>query len=723
MVGGFTPNCSTLLADLREVDATKNGNPAALVNAAQAAAAGAGELAHAPLIEARNLSKVYQTGAGGFTALKEINLQVLPGEFLGVVGKSGAGKTTLLNMLSGVSEITSGEVLFRAAGNGNGNGTGKVVSLGSLDEDEMAVWRGHHVGIVYQSFELLPQLDLVDNVMLPQDFSGRYRPVVSPQRALELLDLVELSEHVYKLPAHISGGQKQRVAIARALINDPPLILADEPTGNLDTATAETIFQLFKRLVGAGKTIVMVTHDSSLAARCSRTIYISDGEIAGAPSNGSGNGAGQAFSMGGGPYEQHIGQATQLNADSFVERASYSPGEAAKGERVAMESRPTGTVVAVGVGGAERVAYPPQAAIALREVVKTYTNAAGSFTALKGINLQMNYGQFVSIVGKSGSGKSTLLNMLTGIDHPTSGEVIIGGQNIYKMSESKRALWRGRNMGIVFQFFQLLPTLSLLENTMLPMDYCNAFPVSERPQRALELLKMVGLQGQTYKLPAMVSSGQQQSAAIARALATDPPIIVADEPTGNLDSRSAAAIIRLFRDLAAQGKTILIVTHDPSITRLTDQTVILSDGEIIDDVVARALPLLNHPQMLQITHQAAKRVYQPGETILQQGERVGHFFMVASGEVDVMLKKADGPEMSLARLGAGQFFGEVELLNGGKSIASVRAASSGPVEIALLDRKEFLRLIGSAPAMQAELAGVAQARWQEHQARAEEGCR
>jgi len=277
----------------------------------------------------------------------------------------------------------------------------------------------------------------------------------------------------------------------------------------------------------------------------------------------------------------------------------------------------------------------------------------------------------------------------------------------------------------VFQFFQLLPTLTLLENTMLPMDYCNAFPASERLQRALELLKMVGLGGQTHKLPTMVSSGQQQSAAIARALATDPPIIVADEPTGNLDSRSAETIIRLFRDLAAQGKTVLIVTHDPSITRLTDQTVILSDGEIIDDVVARALPLLNHPQMLQITHQAAKRVYQPGETILQQGEQVGHFFMVASGEVDVVLKKPDGPEMGLARLGAGQFFGEVELLklNSGKAIASVRAALSGPVEIALLDSEEFLRLIVSAPAMQAELAGVAQARLQEHRARAEEGCR
>jgi CRP-like cAMP-binding protein len=173
----------------------------------------------------------------------------------------------------------------------------------------------------------------------------------------------------------------------------------------------------------------------------------------------------------------------------------------------------------------------------------------------------------------------------------------------------------------------------------------------------------------------------------------------------------------LFQELAAQGKTILIVTHDPSITRLTEQTVILSDGEIIDEVVARALPLLNHPQMLQITHQAARRTYQPGETILQQGERVGHFFMVASGEVEVVLKKPDCPEISLARLGEGQFFGEVELLNGGKSIASVRAASSGAAEIALLERAEFLRLIDEAPAMQSELADVAHRRVLENQAR------
>ena len=193
-------------------------------------------------------------------------------------------------------------------------------------------------------------------------------------------------------------------------------------------------------------------------------------------------------------------------------------------------------------------------AIVLRNVEKVYENAAGKFVALKSINLQLNYGQFISIVGKSGCGKSTLLNMITGIDHPTAGDVIIGDEHIYKMSESKRALWRGRNMGVVFQFFQLLPTLTLLENTMLPMDYCNLYPFYERPDRAMELLKMVGLEDQAHKLPTAVSSGQQQSAAIARALATDPSIILADEPTGNLDSRAADNVLNLFENLAKQRK-------------------------------------------------------------------------------------------------------------------------------------------------------------------------
>jgi ABC-type lipoprotein export system ATPase subunit len=357
-----------------------------------------------------------------------------------------------------------------------------------------------------------------------------------------------------------------------------------------------------------------------------------------------------------------------------------------------------------------------EAAILLRDVVKTYVNAAGEFPALKGINLQMSYGQFVSLVGKSGCGKSTLLNMLTGIDHPTSGEVIVGGQNVYEMSESERALWRGRNVGIVFQFFQLLPTLTLLENTMLPMDYCDVYRPNERPGRAMELLRMVGLEEQAHQLPASVSSGQQQSAAIARALATDPPIIVADEPTGNLDSRSAENILRLFAGMARQGKTILLVTHDPAFTKTTDQTVIMSDGEIIDDLVARALPLLTHPQMLKATHQAERRRYEPGSTIIHQGMQVDQFCMIASGEVDIVLNSPGCPEITLACLGPGQFFGEVELLHNEDSVASVRAATTGPVELSLLSKNGFQQLLGGSPPTREMIAQVARKRLAENRA-------
>ena len=238
------------------------------------------------IIQMQDVVKSYETGDGPFVALKDIDLEIMHGEFLGITGKSGAGKTTLLNMISGVSELTSGEVLFSERQNGNTNSNRADVSIHTLSEDDLASWRGKNVGIVYQSFELMPSLNLVENVMLPPDFLGSYRPRVSKERALELLEMVDIAEHAYKVPAHISGGQKQRVAIARALINDPPLIIADEPTGNLDSVTAETILQIFEKLVDQGKTVVMVTHDESLAPRFSRRMYIVDGALGKPPSNG-----------------------------------------------------------------------------------------------------------------------------------------------------------------------------------------------------------------------------------------------------------------------------------------------------------------------------------------------------------------------------------------------------------------------------------------------------
>ena len=203
--------------------------------------------------------------------------------------------------------------------------------------------------------------------------------------------------------------------------------------------------------------------------------------------------------------------------------------------------------------------------------------------------------------------------MITGIDRPTSGEILVGGVDIHRMTESQRSLWRGKNLGIVFQFFQLLPMLSLLENTMLPMDYTNSYPAAERPKRALELLHHGGARSlRRTRCPPPSPAGSSRARPLPRALATDPPIIVADEPTGNLDSRSANRIIDLFKRLVDEGKTILIVTHDPSITELTERTVIISDGELIDENVARALPLLNHRQLMAVTRLIQRSTVQPG---------------------------------------------------------------------------------------------------------------
>jgi putative ABC transport system ATP-binding protein len=218
--------------------------------------------------------------------------------------------------------------------------------------------------------------------------------------------------------------------------------------------------------------------------------------------------------------------------------------------------------------------------IELQNVDKVYEGAAGKFVALKDINLQVDPGEFVAVIGKSGSGKSTLINMITGIDRPSAGKVLVGDTAVHTLSEGQIAVWRGKNVGVVFQFFQLLPTLTVVENVMLPMDFCNVYSMAEREDHALHLLEQMDMVEHAYKLPTAISGGQQQRVAIARALANDPPIIVADEPTGNLDSVTADAIFKLFSELVADGKTILMVTHDMDLAERASRTVVLVDGEI-----------------------------------------------------------------------------------------------------------------------------------------------
>jgi putative ABC transport system ATP-binding protein len=225
---------------------------------------------------------------------------------------------------------------------------------------------------------------------------------------------------------------------------------------------------------------------------------------------------------------------------------------------------------------------PDNALVHVENVVKDFQGPAGVIHVLKQVNLGVRQGEFVGVRGPSGSGKSTLINMITGIDRPTAGRVRVAGHHIEKMSENQLARFRGKHIGVIFQFFQLLPTLTVVENVMLPMDFCRVWKPRERPQRAMHLLEQMGLADQAHKLPSTLSGGQQQRAAIARALANDPPLLMADEPTGNLDSKTADRVFTLFTDLVAQGKTFIMVTHDVELARRMPRLIEVHDGVLYD---------------------------------------------------------------------------------------------------------------------------------------------
>jgi putative ABC transport system ATP-binding protein len=238
---------------------------------------------------------------------------------------------------------------------------------------------------------------------------------------------------------------------------------------------------------------------------------------------------------------------------------------------------------------------PSDHLISLRQVTKTYATPQGAFTALQHIDLDIAAGEFLTIIGRSGSGKSTLINLLTGIDRPDTGTVMAAGAPLHALNEDRMALWRSQHVGIIFQFFQLLPTLTVVENVMLPMEFFGSSPARERLGRALTLLEAVDLADQAHKLPATLSGGQQQRAAIARALANDPPLIVADEPTGNLDSHTARVVVEMLARLVRDGKTVVMVTHDLQLAQRATRTIHLSDGQIVaasltSDLVTRYTP-------------------------------------------------------------------------------------------------------------------------------------
>jgi ABC-type lipoprotein export system ATPase subunit len=349
--------------------------------------------------------------------------------------------------------------------------------------------------------------------------------------------------------------------------------------------------------------------------------------------------------------------------------------------------------------------------IQMQNVVKSFETEAGEFLALKNIKLAIGNGEFVGVIGKSGSGKSTLVNMISGIDRPTNGEVYVGGSPIHTYNEGQMARWRGRNLGIVFQFFQLLPILTVLENVMLPMDFCNMYSPAKRRKRAYEVLDLVSVAEHGHKLPSQLSGGEQQRVAIARALANDPPIILADEPTGNLDSKTSERVFTLFEALVSGGKTIVMVTHDSDQAKRVQRTIVIADGEIIEEYLARTFPSLNQQQLIWVTSMLQPQKYPAGSVIIQKGEPPEKFYIVTKGHVEVVLHTPDGQEFTVSRIERGQYFGEIGLMNGsGVSMATVRAAAEIDVEVAALDRESFTRLISESEPTKKEIDRVAQQR-------------
>ena len=298
--------------------------------------------------------------------------------------------------------------------------------------------------------------------------------------------------------------------------------------------------------------------------------------------------------------------------------------------------------------------------INLQEISKIYRNAAGEFTALKNIDLHFYEGEFVGVIGKSGSGKSTLVNMITGIDRPTEGKVFVDGVDVHAMRESKQARWRGLNLGVVFQFFQLLPMLTLVENVLLPMDFCNKYPEEKRLNRAMDLLAMVGLEEDAHKLPGAVSGGQQQSAAVARALANDPPIIIADEPTGNLDVKTADSVYDKFESLVGEGRTIIMITHDPEIEDRLSRKVLLEDGEIIDPLLVNVFPGLPRPLLRQLTHELQSETFQRGTSVDLSGRFARDLLLIESGQIQIKHQKGSHKDL-LFELGPGDYISGTEI--------------------------------------------------------------
>jgi putative ABC transport system ATP-binding protein len=324
-------------------------------------------------------------------------------------------------------------------------------------------------------------------------------------------------------------------------------------------------------------------------------------------------------------------------------------------------------------------------------------------TALKGVSLETTAGEFVALVGKSGSGKSVLMRLLGGLDRPTSGRVEVNGVDLNGLSAAELTRWRRARVGVLLQDHPLFASLSVLDNVRLPMDFASAHPRAERAEQARERLALVGMLNHAAASPARLSVGQRRRVALAQALANDPPLLLADEPTQGLDSVRAAAVFGLFRRLADAGKTVIMATRDYDLAASADRTVLVSDGLIVNQYVAEAFPKLDPLQLSSAAERLRPRRYAAGQLVVRQGERADRFYIIVSGHAEVFLERPSEAPVLLTTLQPGEYFGEIGVLRGGRRTASVRASLDDGLDVLSLGRDALLQVLERSEATEAQI--------------------
>lgn len=491
-------------------------------------------------VVAEGLSKDYTYKGGVICAVDNVSFKFAEGQFITIVGPSGSGKSTLLYVLGGMDHATTGDLFIDG------------VDVHALPDYQEHIMRRERLGFIFQSFHLLDHLSALENVLIPMQLAGGKSYETMVERAKSLLIEVGIppERHGHK-PGKLSGGQKQRVAIARALANDPKVILADEPTGNLDSRSSKVIVNLLRKLADQGKTIVVVTHDRSITRIADVKLEMEDGKLK--------------------PMPPYVGPSMPVVKKTVV----------------ADWEKKTVTITA-------------------DALTRHFKTRSGTIKAVEEASFKFRTSQFVTIMGPSGSGKTTLLYLLSGLDKATRGDLTVDGVDVQKLRGSKENRFRRAQMGFIFQSYHLLPHLTALENVLMPMQLLGGMKPDEMLERAQSLLYEVGLHDDRFHhYPNKLSGGQQQRVAIARALANDPQVILADEPTGNLDSYNGRLIIQMLRKLADEGKTVVVVTHDRSISKIADLRMEINDGRVrsTGDAAPTTTKVVTRP----VSHQPKKK--------------------------------------------------------------------------------------------------------------------